>query len=500
MPDAALAPGSAERTAFQQDYDRIVFTSAFRRMKDKTQVFPLSKSDYVRTRLTHSLEASCVGRSLGALVGREIIARHELKNVESGDFGAIVAAACLAHDIGNPPFGHAGEDAIREWFRNSGLLERHPFTPAQRADFEHYEGNAQGFRIVTRLQNPANPGLQLTSAVLAAFTKYPRPSSVATELDGKSGKKFGFFQQDIDNFRQVARSTGLVERIPGTAWRRHPLAFLVEVADDTCYLIVDLEDAARLGFVPYKDAECLLGDLAAHLDAATPAQAEQRLGLETLQPHLHVALVACAHELHVAQQQRRHVVARCEERGGVLELGVDDDPAPAALAFLAGQLQHFEEARDAQSAVVRLAATRERLHRTQPRELAPAEIVDPPFRLAFRARNGACRELGARRHVGAARQAAIVARDEHAVARHDEVGLDHVGALRDRERVTFQRVFRQVAARAAMRDHQRLRAIERVPGHPAILRGENRDWRTGRRPAPATRGRTVSTTFALTLT
>ncbi|NJD25541.1 MAG: dNTP triphosphohydrolase [Betaproteobacteria bacterium] len=260
---AGKAPRTPERTAFQQDYDRIVFTSAFRRMKDKTQVFPLSKSDYVRTRLTHSLEASCVGRSLGAVVGREIIARHGLKNVESGDFGAIVAAACLAHDIGNPPFGHAGEDAIREWFRTSGLLERHDFTPAQRADFMRYEGNAQGFRIVTRLQSPTNPGgLQLTGAVLAAFTKYPRPSQVDGELDGKSGSKFGFFQQDAAVFRQVARSTGLVERIPGTAWRRHPLAFLVEVADDTCYLIVDLEDAARLGFVPYKDAECLLADLA----------------------------------------------------------------------------------------------------------------------------------------------------------------------------------------------------------------------------------------------
>ncbi len=261
-PGAGKVPGTPERTAFQQDYDRIVFTSAFRRMKDKTQVFPLSKSDYVRTRLTHSLEASCVGRSLGAVVGREIMARHGLRDVESGDFGAIVAAACLAHDIGNPPFGHAGEDAIREWFRNSGLLDRHPFTPAQRADFERYEGNAQGFRILTRLQNPANPGLQLTSAVLATFTKYPRPSHIAAELDGKSGKKFGFFQQDAEAFQRVARSTGLVERIPGAAWRRHPLAFLVEVADDTCYLIVDLEDAARLGFVPYKDAECLLADLA----------------------------------------------------------------------------------------------------------------------------------------------------------------------------------------------------------------------------------------------
>ena len=261
-PGAGKAPGTPERTPFQQDYDRIVFSSAFRRLKDKTQVFPLSRSDYVRTRLTHSLETSCVGRSLGAIVGREIIARHGLRDVESGDFGAIVAAACLAHDLGNPPFGHAGEDAIREWFRNSGLLERHAFTRAQRADFERFEGNAQGFRIVTRLQSPSNPGLQLTSAVLAAFTKYPRPSHLDEEIGGKSGTKFGFFQHDAGTFVRVAASTGLIERLPGTAWRRHPLAFLVEVADDTCYLVVDLEDAARLGYVPYRDAECLLADLA----------------------------------------------------------------------------------------------------------------------------------------------------------------------------------------------------------------------------------------------
>ena len=261
-PGAGKAHGTHERTPFQQDYDRIVFSSAFRRLKDKTQVFPLSRSDYVRTRLTHSLETSCVGRSLGAVVGREIIARHGLSDVESGDFGAIVAAACLAHDLGNPPFGHAGEDAIREWFRSSGLLERHRFTPAQRADFERFEGNAQGFRIVTRLQSPSNPGMQLTSAVLAAFTKYPRPSQLTEPLDGKSGAKFGFFQHDAANFVGIARSTGLIERVAGQAWRRHPLAFLVEVADDTCYLVVDLEDAARLGYVPYRDAECLLADLA----------------------------------------------------------------------------------------------------------------------------------------------------------------------------------------------------------------------------------------------
>jgi dGTPase len=258
---AGAAHGVPERTVFQQDYDRIVFTSAFRRMKDKTQVFPLSKSDYVRTRLTHSIEASCVGRSLGTVIGRELVERHGLQ-LDASDFGAVVAAACLAHDIGNPPFGHAGEDAIREWFKDSGLLERHLFSPAQRADFERYEGNAQGFRILTRLQSPANPGLQLTSAVLATFSKYPRPSSVDRELTGRSGKKFGYFQHDAESFRQVATATGMSERIAGEAWYRHPLAFLVEVADDTCYQIVDLEDAARLNYIPYDIAELLLADLA----------------------------------------------------------------------------------------------------------------------------------------------------------------------------------------------------------------------------------------------
>ncbi|MDR0528917.1 MAG: dNTP triphosphohydrolase [Zoogloeaceae bacterium] len=261
-PGAAAAPVGGERTPFQQDYDRIVFTSAFRRLKDKTQVFPLSKSDYVRTRLTHSLEASCVGRSLGGIVGREIIARHGLTDVESADFGAITAAACLAHDVGNPPFGHAGEDAIREWFKTSGLLERYAFSAAERADFMRYEGNAQGFRVLTRLQNPDNPGLQLTAAVLAAFSKYPRASELPEgDKEDRQGK-FGFFQDDAHAFAETAYAAGLTERLPGALWQRHPLAYLVEVADDTCYLIVDLEDAARLGFVHAKDAEELLSNLA----------------------------------------------------------------------------------------------------------------------------------------------------------------------------------------------------------------------------------------------
>ncbi|MCC8999561.1 MAG: dNTP triphosphohydrolase, partial [Candidatus Contendobacter sp.] len=195
---------SEARTDFQRDFDRIVFSSAFRRLQDKTQVFPLSQSDYVRTRLTHSLEVSSVGRSLGTMVGDSVIRRHRLQGVYPQDFGAVVAAACLAHDIGNPPFGHAGEDAIRFWFTASatGRAVLEPLTEAQRQDFLRFEGNAQGFRIITRLQSPDNPGgMQLTCATLGAFTKYPRASALPTDPPpGIAFKKFGFYQDDQDLF------------------------------------------------------------------------------------------------------------------------------------------------------------------------------------------------------------------------------------------------------------------------------------------------------------
>ena len=260
---------SPDRSRFQQDYDRIVFTSALRRLKDKTQVFPLAQSDYVRTRLTHSLEASCVGRSLGSMVGRSIVDRHGLApEVHPSDFGAVVAAACLAHDIGNPPFGHAGEDAMRAWFAShSAYLAG--LDPDQRADLLNYEGNAQGFRILTHLQNPTNPGgLQLTCAVLATFAKYPRRSHLAEPLAGKSARKFGYFQAEAGLFAEVADTVGLIPRAEG-AWFRHPLTFLVEAADDTCYLVVDIEDGVQQGCVSPEQAEELLLDLAGGIEAAS---------------------------------------------------------------------------------------------------------------------------------------------------------------------------------------------------------------------------------------
>src|SRR5436190_11510304 len=176
-------PAGAEpqRSPFQRDSDRLMFSSAFRRLQDKTQVFPLADNDYVRTRLTHSLEVASVGRSLGARVGVEICKRRKLKNIHNSDFGEISSAAALAHDLGNPPFGHSGEDAIRHWFLHSPVAEeaKRELNEKERIDIERYEGNAQGFRLVTRLQMPDNNGgLQLTCATLGAFTKYPRESVV----------------------------------------------------------------------------------------------------------------------------------------------------------------------------------------------------------------------------------------------------------------------------------------------------------------------------------
>jgi dGTPase len=256
------------RSEFQKDFDRIVFSPAFRRLQDKTQVFPLPESDFVHTRLTHSLEVSCVGRSLGNLVGETVIDRNSsLKSrFTKFHFGEIVAAACLAHDIGNPPFGHSGEDAIAEYFRSgNGQKFKSKIKDEKKwTDLIQYEGNAQGFRIITKLQNPKiKGGLQLTKSTLAAVTKYPRESLIKIKsklLLNKAYRKYGFFQAEKDLFKEVANATGLNSQKDEKAywWSRHPLAFLVEAADDICYRVMDLEDGFRLGFVTFKDTEELL--------------------------------------------------------------------------------------------------------------------------------------------------------------------------------------------------------------------------------------------------
>lgn len=275
---AEVAP-SANRTDFERDFDRVVFSSAFRRLQDKTQVFPLGRNDYVRTRLTHSLEVASVGRSLGVLAGRHLLARNPALAAEGyaeSDVGAIVAAASLAHDIGNPPFGHDGEGAIQGWFRETPLgqsiLGRLP--AAQRLDFERFEGNAQGFRTLVRLQLPDNPGgMQLCCATLGAMMKYPRGSHVAAACArGQSGKKHGFFEAERALFEQLAEELGLQRRAPGeAAWCRHPLAYLVEAADDLCYRVVDVEDGFRAGQLRYEEIEPLL--LAVVADASARERA-----------------------------------------------------------------------------------------------------------------------------------------------------------------------------------------------------------------------------------
>ena len=249
------------RSAFEQDYDRIIFSHPFRRLQDKTQVHPLPEHDFVHTRLTHSLEVSSVGRSLGRIAGEEILKRHPELNATLShfDFGTITAAAALAHDLGNPPFGHAGEDAISDFFKNhaEGLYFKNKISEFEWNDLINFEGNAQGFRII----NSNQYGLKLTMATLGAFTKYPCAALLRNRNKSrKSQKKFGFFQTEKSAFEETATGLGLIKNA-NESWCRHPLTFLVEAADDICYNIIDLEDGCRLGLVSLKDTIELLASI-----------------------------------------------------------------------------------------------------------------------------------------------------------------------------------------------------------------------------------------------
>lgn len=269
-----------ERNSFQQDFDRIVFSASFRRLQDKTQVFSLTTPDYIRTRLTHSLETSCVGRSLGMRAGARVLEWDKALNTEfqTSDFGAITAAACLAHDIGNPPFGHIGEAAIGHWFANTeagqeicrGLKKEN--SPME--EFIHFEGNAQGFRVLTQLEHQNRyGGLQLTCATLASFMKYPRSYfSPRGRTEHVAEKKYGYFESEHQFFQEVVEATGMGNLslegteflnldLPFTRNARHPLAYLVEASDDICYRIVDIEDGYRQHLVEYSDAERFLTQL-----------------------------------------------------------------------------------------------------------------------------------------------------------------------------------------------------------------------------------------------
>lgn len=244
------------RLGFEVDYDRIIFSSAFRSLQDKTQVIPLSKTDFVHTRLTHSLEVSVVGRSLGRLAGQKILEKHpQLETIHGfkmNDFGAIVAAAALAHDIGNPPFGHSGEKAIGEYFSHgNGKRFAKKLTEKEYRDLVKFEGNANGFKILTENKPGIPGGLRLSYATLGAFTKYPKESLPHRPTPNIADKKFGFFQAQCEFFEEVAEDLGLIKTSgkKNAGFARHPLAFLVEAADDICYTIIDFEDGINLGLI-----------------------------------------------------------------------------------------------------------------------------------------------------------------------------------------------------------------------------------------------------------
>jgi dGTPase len=241
------------RSDFHKDHDRIVFSSPFRRLGRKTQVHPLTENDHVHTRLTHSIEVSCVGRSLGILAGQRL--QYALPPyITPYDIGAIVQAACLAHDIGNPPFGHAGEYAIRDWFcrdQHAYLLQN--LSANERLDLMTFEGNAQGFRVVTQLENHRfEGGMRLTYATLGTTLKYPWTSSEAT-----ASGKFSCYQSEKNILEEIATELGL-PKLGKNRWARHPLSYLMEAADDICYAILDLEDGIEIGLLAYEQVEPLL--------------------------------------------------------------------------------------------------------------------------------------------------------------------------------------------------------------------------------------------------
>ena len=240
------------RLGFEVDYDRIIFSSEFRSLQDKTQVVPFSQGDFVHTRLTHSLETSVVGRSLGRKVGVEILKKYpDLKNklgYQSNDFGAIVASASLAHDIGNPPFGHSGEKSIGQYFISGpGKKFKDILNKKEFQDLCDFEGNANGFKILTQSRPGRGGGLRLSYATLGTFVKYPKESLPVKPSSNISDKKYGFFQNEKNTYVDIANELGLLKDDGG--YNRHPLTFLVEAADDICYTIIDFEDGINLGLV-----------------------------------------------------------------------------------------------------------------------------------------------------------------------------------------------------------------------------------------------------------
>jgi len=248
--------GAQNRTQFQRDYDRIIFSSPFRRMQNKTQIFPLPGSIFVHNRLTHSLEVASVGRSLGNLLVEKTENESILvENPLFREIGSVVSAACLAHDMGNPPFGHSGEDAIARFFKNCNDPRlRDELSDAEWRDFTQFDGNANAFRLLSHQFNGRRDGgFALTYTTLASIVKYPYESSLTNK------PKFGFFQSEKAIFEKIANELGLKQfSTDPIRFCRHPLVYLVEAADDICYQLMDLEDAHKLRIHSFDQTRTLL--------------------------------------------------------------------------------------------------------------------------------------------------------------------------------------------------------------------------------------------------
>lgn len=252
------------RSEFQRDYDRIIFSSPFRRLQNKTQVFPLPGSVFVHNRLTHSLEVASVGRSLGTIF------YNRMKAVDAGidescplliEVGNIIASACLAHDLGNPAFGHSGESAISHYFTTGdGKIYQDLVSKAEWEDLINFEGNANALRILTHpFAGKGTGGFALTYATLASIAKYPCAALAGHDKSNIYTKKYGFFQSEQSGFKKIAEEMELIKvQDEPMVYKRHPLVYLVEAADDICYNIIDLEDAHRLKILSYKEVEDLL--------------------------------------------------------------------------------------------------------------------------------------------------------------------------------------------------------------------------------------------------
>ncbi|WP_434779831.1 deoxyguanosinetriphosphate triphosphohydrolase [Neisseria sp. Ec49-e6-T10] len=249
----------ALRSDFLIDYDRIVFSSAFRRLGRKTQVHPLAQHDHIHNRLTHSVEVASVGRSLGNRVGVMLLNGGFLpKHHTPLDIGQVVQVACLAHDLGNPPFGHTGEDALRDWFTQpTHQIFLEGLTNTQKADIQTYEGNAHSLRMVANLEMYQNQGgMRLSAATIGTLLKYPWTSSHPLGT-----KKFSIYQTELPFIQHIAKELGLPEQQTENHWARHPLSYLMEAADDICYAILDLEDAVEIGLLEEKELENILSQI-----------------------------------------------------------------------------------------------------------------------------------------------------------------------------------------------------------------------------------------------